>query len=751
MRDGEIAEIDGLRGIAIVLVMVHRLWPRSSAGLVEVGWIGVDLFFVVSGFLITRILLATRDEPAYFRNFYARRVLRIFPLYYLFVGGMLLVGSADMHRAAGSSAWYLLFLGNVPEGLLGRDPPYWLAPVWSLAIEEQFYLTFPHVVRRLDPRRLARVLAGLIVLAPLLRAAAVLEWPGRERIEYLATPCRLDAIAAGCLLAIVATAPRFAALRRPLALVAVAAAAIAVATGLDRTTAFGRIAGYSVVAIGFAALTGVVLLSGGARAIAFLRVRGLRYLGRLCFGLYLLHRPADTLTTVAAARLGLDASEGVAWVAVKIAVAVALASLSWFALERPLLRLKRRFASPAHPLAAIALTAGCSFHTGGSGGEATGDAAPVHIAIDAPVPLGGLAVYTFDRTQSPITPSIAQYLKAITAPGRADEVFAKVGDSITALPDFVTCFDGGHYDLGAHPELAEPLAYYLRGDAAGTSPFARTSEAATGGWTAADVLAGPLDAELSAIAPRTAVILIGTNDNRYGRSLAAYGADLWTIVDRTIASGTIPLVSTLPPIHSDPTTDARVPLFGLVARAIAQGRQIPLVDFYREMLPLPGQGLASDGIHPSTSPDGACFLGDLEYGFDVRNLITLEQLARVRTALAGNAPDASAPLRAGSGTASDPIRASLPLADLPDLRTGDAADSLCLPMTGHQVTYALTGPATFDAYAFTRDGSEAPLDVRVAGGCLTAGWGEVTAGVPPGTAYLVVGGDDEVVVIAAAR
>ncbi len=401
----------------------------------------------------------------------------------------------------------------------------------------------------------------------------------------------------------------------------------------------------------------------------------------------------------------------------------------------------------------FALTAGCSLHHGAaSTTDATGDAERAHVLIDAPAPTG-IALYTFDRTQSPITPAVAQHLQAITAPGRADDVFAKVGDSITALPDFATCFDGGPYDLGAYGALADTLAYYLRGDADGTSPFLRTSEAATGDWTAADVLAGPLDTELAAIAPRSAVILIGTNDNRYGRPLAAYGADLWAIVDRAIAAGTIPLVSTLPPLHSDPTTDARVPLFGLVARAIAQGRQVPLVDFYREMVPLPGQGLASDGMHPSTSPDGACSLtaADLAYGFDVRNLITLEQLDRVRAALEGDAPDASAPLRTGAGTATDPIRATLPLADLADLRAGDVADALCLPVTGHQVTYALTGPATFDAYAFARDGSAAPLDVRVAGGCLTAGWGEVTAGVPPGTAYLVVAGDDEVVVIAAAR
>src|SRR5213596_894168 len=91
---GFIAELDGLRGIAILLVIVHRFWPRTGTGVLAdvagAGWIGVDLFFVISGFLIAGILLDTRGEPGYFRNFYARRILRIFPLYYLFVGGVLL-------------------------------------------------------------------------------------------------------------------------------------------------------------------------------------------------------------------------------------------------------------------------------------------------------------------------------------------------------------------------------------------------------------------------------------------------------------------------------------------------------------------------------------------------------------------------------------------------------------------------------------------------------------------------------------
>ena len=96
---GFIAELDGLRGIAILLVMVHRFWPRSDAGLAAdvagAGWIGVDLFFVISGFLITGILLETRGRPDYFRNFYVRRVLRIFPLYYLFVGTILVAFSSN--------------------------------------------------------------------------------------------------------------------------------------------------------------------------------------------------------------------------------------------------------------------------------------------------------------------------------------------------------------------------------------------------------------------------------------------------------------------------------------------------------------------------------------------------------------------------------------------------------------------------------------------------------------------------------
>lgn len=360
------------------MVLVHRFWPEDGplqrfASLAELGWIGVDLFFVISGFLIAGILLDTKDDPRYFRNFYARRMLRIFPLYYLFVGGVLLVfpllqGGPYMDtpfiQSAGSPAWYLLYLGNVPE-TIGYDPPYFLAPVWSLAIEEQFYIVFPFLVTVLDRARLKRLLVALVLLAPLLRAMAWLIAPENERIQYLATPCRMDAISVGCLLALlfrtVETLPQPATLRRALwGLLALGGLAF-VLGGLSRTTVVGRIGGYSLVAVTFGVAVAYVVSRRDTAAVAWLRSRPITYLGKICYGTYLLHRPADFLVDRVAERTfvaGAAAGElGPRWawffasglIVVKFALAITLASLSWYLFESRVLRLKRAFEPQGHP------------------------------------------------------------------------------------------------------------------------------------------------------------------------------------------------------------------------------------------------------------------------------------------------------------------------------------------------------------------------------------------------------------------
>lgn len=789
LTSGFIAELDGLRGIAILMVMVHRFWPRTGVGVgadvAGAGWIGVDLFFVISGFLIAGILLDTKGSAGYFRNFYARRMLRIFPLYYLFVVGVLLAFSSNpaFREHAGSPFWYLFHLGNIPEGILGNDVPYFLAPTWSLAIEEQFYLTFPLLVWFLDRQRLTLLLVAMIAFAPVIRMVTTFEFPDHERVQYLFTLCRIDTLAVGCLLAVLVRSIDVEKWRVPLEFAAMMAlpsiVILAVASGLERTSPFDRVFGYSIVAVGCACVVAIVVLSRGSRASAILRLPPLQYFGKLCFGLYLLHRPADTLVRAVAARAGIDRD---LWLLVpKICVALALATISWQLFEKRFLRLKDWFVTDRHPHAAAAAATAANAPTGfigkllrtigillvlaavgcdpdpvpedapmtvGSGSDsgARFDAAPMDAPV-GPQPFTGRVLYSEGSRHSPITPEIVGKLQQIAALGvQNDHVFAKVGDSITVEDDFLNCFDGGTIDLAGRADLSATVTYFMTGNAAGSSPFARTSYAAKGGTTAADVMTGspsPLVKELTAITPRIEVLMFGTNEDRYGWSLDAFGEQLWGVVDASLARGVIPVMSTIPANTGYPAADARVPTFNRVVRAIAQGRGVPLVDLHRELEPLPNRGISSDGIHPSIAPGGGCLLNatGLQYGYNMRNLVTLEVLARARDALAGVAADASATTRSGEGTAGDPVVGGLPFVDLRDTRAGsDRVTQGCGAATGKEVAYRIAVPAamTIDASVVDRAGTDVDVRVMQNGTCLASGDATASAAVSAGQVDIIV-------------
>jgi hypothetical protein len=384
-------------------------------------------------------------------------------------------------------------------------------------------------------------------------------------------------------------------------------------------------------------------------------------------------------------------------------------------------------------------------------GDAPIDAVPVDAAPPPPPP--GHVLYPEGQLHSPITADVAAAIGRIALPPAAEAVFAKVGDSMTASTSFLACFDGPGVDLGAHTALAGTLAYLRAGDAAGATPFGRVSLAATGGWTTADVLAGapsPLDREISAIAPRYGVTLLGTNDVRFGRTLDAFGADLWAIADRERAGGAIPILSTLPAIHGDPGSNAVIPLFNRVIRAIAQGRSLPLVDLHLGLAGLPNEGISADGIHPTVAPQGACALtGDgLGYGYNLRNLLSLEALDRARRARSGEPLDASAPRRAGSGSHADPFRGELPLIDLADTRRGEAVfasyPGCGLTASGHEIVYRLDLAAATAIDAFVVDRDAVDVDVAILGGALTpgacaaAGDHGASATVGPGAVFVVV-------------
>jgi peptidoglycan/LPS O-acetylase OafA/YrhL len=214
--------LDGLRGFAILLVVLYHTTHYGLARgtfdtaltiVPSLGWSGVDLFFVLSGFLITSILLVARDGDSYYRAFYARRVLRIFPLYYATLAFFLLVvpqirlfASADYFWNPGAhreTIWYWLFLSNVQAALAGSWQHQTLDITWSLAIEEHFYLIWPFVVRRASDRRLLQICAGTIAGALLLRVLLVAMGASPLAV-YALTPCRLDTLATGAALAILA-------------------------------------------------------------------------------------------------------------------------------------------------------------------------------------------------------------------------------------------------------------------------------------------------------------------------------------------------------------------------------------------------------------------------------------------------------------------------------------------------------------------------------------------------------------------
>jgi peptidoglycan/LPS O-acetylase OafA/YrhL len=335
-------QLDGIRGIAILLVILHNETGQYRFfGLDRVfanGWMGVDLFFVLSGFLITGILLDTKESAGYFKNFYARRCLRIWPLYYasllLMFGIIPVLLPAHGHTIfKRSSPWWAfpLFIQNflIPAparatGLLGVT--------WSLAIEEQFYLVWPLVVRFCSTPVLRWIALSVVCLSPVLRL--FLSSMGVDL--YANTFSRLDGLMAGALVAIVIRGTDFV----PSRFLRAAWFALCLATPLAFVTeAFdARWIVFSMSAVASVSLVYLSLYSGRRWLHGVLRNRFLVYTGTISYGLYLLHKiPFNVGTILHLNQYPLLAAP------VLLAAAYGIAALSWTLLEKPFLNLKRFF------------------------------------------------------------------------------------------------------------------------------------------------------------------------------------------------------------------------------------------------------------------------------------------------------------------------------------------------------------------------------------------------------------------------
>jgi len=371
--------LDGLRGIAVLLVMVYHFssaWPfadslldaayaRASA----VGWVGVDLFFVLSGFLITGILYDSRERAGYFTSFYARRVLRIFPLYYAFVllvlplaAQLIAANPARVLAIFGASReWYLGYAVNFMVALHGwKSTVLQTAHLWSLAVEEQFYLLWPPLVLLLSRRALLRTSAALVVLALLARVALRLGGAG-EVPAYVLPFARMDALLLGAMVALAvremgSVAPL--ARRAPRVL-----AASGMVAGVTLGAAPARVSwaspwvqtiGLTAIAVFFAALlVTAVAAPETSRWGRALRAPSLRTFGKYSYALYIFHPLVVAVLQATGwgadrfAALGVGTQVGVhlMFTAFATLVSLGVAWLSWNLMEKHFLRLKHRFAT----------------------------------------------------------------------------------------------------------------------------------------------------------------------------------------------------------------------------------------------------------------------------------------------------------------------------------------------------------------------------------------------------------------------
>ncbi len=344
--------LDGVRGMAALMVMGFHYFqfpshiPDGGLGRLivrfnTVGQTGVDLFFVLSGFLITRILIETRDKPGFFTNFYARRSLRILPLYYLFLVYFFFVHSPLIGRGVPAFSeywWWLVYLQNLP--LTFGWPAYGPGHYWSLAVEEHFYLLWPMLVFFLSRRSLIAASWALIGLSLVVRIGL---WShGIDGFYFTLT--RLDALSFGALLALLEP---WVAAHRSTAKRLFVGGVIALGLGLIPVFVLfsGSRAGWLqyvkyplVAALYFAFLGWAVTAEERSLGRRFFASPAMRWVGGLGYGLYVYHGACFHWFDVV-----IPNRHPLAYLPLAFGFSFVVAYLSFTLFEKPLLRLKKYF------------------------------------------------------------------------------------------------------------------------------------------------------------------------------------------------------------------------------------------------------------------------------------------------------------------------------------------------------------------------------------------------------------------------
>ena len=367
--------LDGIRGLAILLVMLTHFILIQKGPKIDViigalgrfGWAGVDLFFVLSGFLITGILFDSKGGRNYFKNFYARRTLRIFPLYYFVVFISLIVlprfGSFGEHFGHIGKTWpmYWLYLSNFAIGFTDDVHHGVLALTWSLAIEEQFYLLWPLIVLCCRRDTLMKICGLAVVIAIVSRTLIILFGPAgwMPYVPYNLTFCRMDGLAIGAFIALAVRGPgsikslaRYARWILP-AMVVALLGIVAYHRSMHWIGGPGQTLGYTILGLMFASILVLTLNDPGTGiASKIFSQRWLTMLGKYSYALYLFHFPAHIIVRDYVygekqfLMLGNSRVPGqMIYILLSFALSMVMALLSWHLLEKRFLALKRFFPS----------------------------------------------------------------------------------------------------------------------------------------------------------------------------------------------------------------------------------------------------------------------------------------------------------------------------------------------------------------------------------------------------------------------
>jgi peptidoglycan/LPS O-acetylase OafA/YrhL len=368
MHQERIPELDGVRGLAIISVFIYHIVLKgvelnlsplliTFQKITDTGWAGVDLFFVLSGFLITSILLETRQREKYFVNFYGRRVLRIFPVYYIALTIIFLVSDPAAYQGIASFvvAFYL-YLQNWMLSFGAFALPDRLGHYWSLAIEEQFYLVWPFIVRKVEPHKLMWICLAAVTASPLLRFFIVQASGNIESVQFFlfaSTVTRFDGLTLGALVAVLFHLNLWRVEWMKPTRIVFTLSSIAALLVLYRVPGASLWFNVPTLTIGFTfiALTGasliILLLCSEESSLLRKIFRNpiLLFCGKYSYALYVFHWPLIALCMWLVLQTGLSGL--LAWGAGGVSVLIASivsARLSWELVEKNALRLKRYFA-----------------------------------------------------------------------------------------------------------------------------------------------------------------------------------------------------------------------------------------------------------------------------------------------------------------------------------------------------------------------------------------------------------------------